>query len=490
MKKRYFVLCIALYLLSLAAVAVNLFFISIPEFAALVLSVLMLAALILLFIKGCGRRVSKTVLSIATVLMIVFILFCAYCNPYWNSITFRSYRPTRPYNHTISLKEAKADLDYMMHYLKKDHPLFLMGIPADIEASYNEAVKELELADTITVTTLNQKLQSILSRLGDAHTSSYPNYAVNHYLKYIKSINDKGYNLIQVNGVELNKLFKQYSHLYSFEVESWGLMQLRQDLSSLEGLYFLGLNPESGLTYTYEDKSGELYTFTYEVSDFVTWEEYQSYNNITDSQAEPFVSYKVDDASSLAVLRLKQCNYNNEYRSCLKAMFTEVRDKGIENVAVDIRGNSGGSSLVVNEFIKYLNVDSYKIETTKWRFGFLNIGSGIKELKNNKYDELLFDGRVYLLTSTSTFSSGMMFGEYIKDNRLGIIIGEAPGNTPTGYGDIATFMLPNSRLYVQISTKQFWRADRESSELLVVPDVECKAAEAMDMLLSMVEADK
>ncbi|NMA36928.1 MAG: hypothetical protein GX942_01340 [Papillibacter sp.] len=487
MKKRYIALCIALYLLSLVAVAVNLFFISIPEFAAPVLSVLMLAALILFLIKGCGRRVSKTVLSIATVLMIVFILFCAYCNPYWNSITFRSYRP---YNHTISLKEAKADLDYMMHYLKKDHPLFLMGIPADIEASYNEAVKELELADTITVTTLNQKLQSILSRLGDAHTSSYPNYAVNHYLKYIKSINDKGYNLIQVNGVELNKLFKQYSHLYSFEVESWGLMQLRQDLSSLEGLYFLGLKPESGLTYTYEDKSGELYTFTYEVSDFVTWEEYQSYNNITDSEAEPFVSYKVDDVSSLAVLRLKQCNYNNEYRSCLKAMFTEVRDKGIENVAVDIRGNSGGSSLVVNEFIKYLNVDSYKIETTKWRFGFLNIGSGIKELKNNKYDELLFDGRVYLLTSTSTFSSGMMFGEYIKDNRLGIIIGEAPGNTPTGYGDIATFMLPNSRLYVQISTKQFWRADRESSELLVVPDVECKAAEAMDMLLSMVEADK
>jgi hypothetical protein len=472
--------------LSLAVIALNLFFISIPEFTTLVLSVLMLAALLLLYKKGGGRTASKIIMGIITGVMVLFTLFCAYCNPYWNSLMFRSFEQTKPYNQVLSYKEAKADLDYMMKYLKKDHPLFIRGSSAELQAAYNKALTELRDEEVITVTVINQKLQNILSRLGDAHTASFPRYSDNHYLKHIKSINDQGYDLIRVNGIELKELLKQHSDLYSYEVESWGFRQLKQDLSSFEGLAFIGLDPESGLTYTYKDENGEQYTFTYNEGDFVTWEEYQSYNNITGREKEPFVSYTIDSENSLAVLKLKQCNFNEEYRSCLRAMFTEVKDMGIKNVAVDIRNNSGGSSYVVNDFLKYLDIDSYNIETSKWRFGFFNIGSGTKAFKNKKYENLLFKGNIYLLTSTGTFSSGMMFAEYIKDNKLGTIIGEAPGNTPSGYGDIATFLLPKSKLYVQISTKQFWRADNETADILITPDIECSEDEAMDRLLSIV----
>lgn len=136
-------------------------------------------------------------------------------------------------------------------------------------------------------------------------------------------------------------------------------------------------------------------------------------------------------------------------------------------------------------FIRYLDVDSYKVGSMGWRLGFiyLKIGSGIS--KNEKYKDLLFSGNLYLLTSARTFSSAMMFAQFVKDNNLGTIIGEAPGNDPNGYGEIAVFKLPNSQLYMQISTKRFYRADKECTDDLVYPDIECKSELAMEKLYKL-----
>ncbi len=106
-------------------------------------------------------------------------------------------------------------------------------------------------------------------------------------------------------------------------------------------------------------------------------------------------------------------------------------------MVADIRDNGGGNSNVVNEFMRYLPIETYQIGSNRWRFGMFMIPSGAGIQKNVPYTDLLFAGDVYLLTSAESFSSAMIFAEYIKDNQVGTIIGEAPGNTPSGYGDIA-----------------------------------------------------
>ena len=67
----------------------------------------------------------------------------------------------------------------------------------------------------------------------------------------------------------------------------------------------------------------------------------------------------------------------------------------------------------------------------------------------------------------------MEFAEFVRDNDLGTIIGEAPGNDPNSYGDVAYFSLPNSHIFMQISTKNWVRADRNAPEGLIIPDIEC-----------------
>lgn len=138
--------------------------------------------------------------------------------------------------------------------------------------------------------------------------------------------------------------------------------------------------------------------------------------------------------------------------------------------------------MVANEFIRYLDVDSYQEPTFQWRLGFFELSPSDGISHNEKNEELLFRGKVYVLTSVNTFSSAMMFAEYIKDNRLGEIVGEPCGNTPGGYGDIAVFKLPNSQSYMQISTKEFIRADKECKDKLVEPDIRCSSEEALEVL--------
>lgn len=151
------------------------------------------------------------------------------------------------------------------------------------------------------------------------------------------------------------------------------MVSLRDDLDTLEGLDYLGINVDEGVVFTYKTLEGEQIDFTYYESDFLTYDEYLVYNDIENESSEDtsFVRYETDKEHSLALLTLDSCKYNDEYISCLKNMFTEVKEKGIKNVCVDLRSNGGGNSLVANEFIKYLPVHSYKDISADWRWGFL-----------------------------------------------------------------------------------------------------------------------
>lgn len=482
MKKRYVCISILTNIIAIGMIFLNLFLFHTREWVTLLFAGLAIAAFLLFAIKGNGKKRSKILLGAFMVFTVFITLFGTFCNPYWNSVNFQSWNNTMAFDSQLSYSEAEKDLEFAMHYLKKVHPLFLDGVPEDVSIEYNKALEDLQKAEYIDVTLLNRKLQNILSVLKDAHTCSYAVYGTEHYMKYIQQCKDNGETLAAVNNTELLKLLEQKSDLYCYEVESWGLYQLKQDLLTLEGLAFLDIPVADGVSYTFEDSDGNQRVITCYAADYVTYEEYVSLYELEEAEEETFVSYEIDMKHNLAVMTLTECHYNDTYKNVLQDMFAEVAENGIENVAVDIRNNGGGNSLVTNEFLHYLDIDTYKVDTCNWRLGMFNLPIGKGIMENKKYTELVFNGNVYVLTSSGTFSSAMMFAEYIKDNHLGTIIGEAPGNTPSGYGDIANFQLPDSGLYMQVSSKEFFRADKENDDFLVSPDIECSAEEAFEYL--------
>ena len=473
---------IFLSLTMIGLVPLNMFFLWFPEWVVLIPIITALVMNILIYMKSKKKK-AAIILFLFSIAAGCFSLFGSFCNPYWNSMLMRSYQNSSGYNQPLTYEQAQDDLNQVMYYLEKCHPMLLNGVSAEIQKKYNSASKQLQEDGNITTVELNREIQGILSSLSDGHTSSYGNYENPRYLKYIAERNAGSWSLQKINGKTLEALYDENKHLFSYESDAWGMACLKSKITSVEGLSFLGIEAD-GVTFTWENEvTGNIETCTYISDDFITYEEYREYNaGIISDESTDFVSYSIDKNKNLAVLTLKKCNYNDTYVSCLSAMFSEIKASNIQNIAVDLRGNGGGSSQVANEFIRYLDIDEYKTDTFDWRFGFFSIASSRNNITNKKYDQLTFIGNVYILTDTGTFSSAMLFSEYIKDNAIGTLIGEPPANAPNGFGEVTTFRLQHSGLYFQVSTKHFKRADANCTDFLVIPDIECESDEVFDKL--------
>ncbi len=465
---------------ALLLVMASMLWTQIPNFVTIVMCVVLLVSFLWCFRTAVRKRVAKAGLTIFTLFMIFVSLFGNYCNPYWNSISFKRNAGygSEAGDMVLTQKEAKEDLEYAMYYLKKIHPALKNGMPDEIAEQYEKVLTELEQTDEVSVYELSRKIESIFSLLQDAHTLAWAGVLEPHYLKDMDAWTQEGKAIVAVNGISVQDLMEQKKDLYSFETEKREIRLLRSDLCSLEGLGYLGFSPEEGITYTLETKDGIREDDTYSEKDFLPYDVYMAGNQTE----EPFVSYEIDDKNSVAILTLNSCQYNEEYKNCLKEMFAKVKEKKIQNVVVDLRENGGGNAQVAYEFIRYLDVDRYNQGENDFRLGCFNFHSDYTNMENKKYSELLFDGKVYVLTSEKTFSSAMLFAQYISDNKLGTLIGEAPANMPNGYGNIASFKLPHSKILMQISTMKFERVDSSKSDELVEPDIACNSEDAMDVL--------
>lgn len=67
----------------------------------------------------------------------------------------------------------------------------------------------------------------------------------------------------------------------------------------------------------------------------------------------------------------------------------------------------------------------------------------------------LYDGSIYILTSKRTFSSVHGFAGIIKNNNLGLVVGEPTGNATISYANMKNHELPNSKINIKVSTATF-----------------------------------
>lgn len=487
-KKRIKALWLAGVSLLLAAafalVPVNLFIINFPEWLTAVCSVLSCFGLFGWLLVMKTKFVTKIVLPVVFGTVTLVCLLAPHMIPYWNSYTFKEYSGKKlNYDEVLTYREAKEDLDVMLYDLQKVHPMFQDGLSEEIEENYRQALIRLQDCEKITANDLRREIQSIINFMHDAHTSTYNNWIADKYLKTYPQMQYNGYHIETVNGLTLDERIERAKPYSSYENEDG----VNFSIISLATLVFFDYTEP--YCFVWADEQGNQIVESYTEADFVLYPEYdgiwEQYFPANDEESVPFVYYEIDEEKSLAILTLNQCRYNQTYKDCVHNMFTEVREKNISNIAVDLRGNGGGSSLVANEFIKYLPVDSYTDGPFDARFGFLNIHSDGK-LTNKKYEALTFDGNVYVLTNSGSFSAAKDFAMVIQDNRLGKIVGEPSSNAVNGYGEVVVFYLPNSGIYMQISSKKWYRVDADNSDVYVMPDFPCPGGEVFETLNGLI----
>lgn len=180
----------------------------------------------------------------------------------------------------------------------------------------------------------------------------------------------------------------------------------------------------------------------------------------------------------------------------LNEMFAEMKADGIRHLIVDAQYNNGGSSMLCDELLVRLRpLEQLQLLSTSIRFSRLmgaynpRIAIAKKNWEADGHiDELypmpegkvspdfvqpeVFNGDVIFVQGERTYSSAGILMTMARDNHIGIIVGANSTFSPSHYGEILPYRLPNTDIVGTISCKFFARPDSEHlDDKTLVPDV-------------------
>lgn len=128
------------------------------------------------------------------------------------------------------------------------------------------------------------------------------------------------------------------------------------------------------------------------------------------------------------------------FREFEKEVLKTVKKLEIDKLVIDMRFNSGGSSLQGSSFVK--------------------------KLKKTKIDER---AGIYLVVGRKTFSSAIINSVDLIKAFDPVIVGENSGGKPNHFGEVNRFVLTTSNLIVSYSTKYFTLLDEDPAA--IIPDL-------------------
>lgn len=428
--------------------------------------------------KNHKNKIVAIVASLLTVTIVTYFVFNLVFSPYWDSIyapvtyfSLASMRNAESDSETFTRKKACEDIDYVIKRLKRVHPACIDGVPENVLKC---AEREKEgFGDEVTAYELWRSCARVLSEMNDSNTMCSASFPLNYLLDYSDMLNS-GCELEMINGVSVEEIFNNNRDIISYELEPWGVNVVRGLVGTREGLKYLGVYSDT-LEYTYVYPDGSTTVKTYKYDDFY------NYQAASGETADVPYSSRIDDKSGMAVMTLDSCVYDSDFREFVYDFFSKVTSNGIENVVIDLRENSGGTSAVLDEILIYLDHDEFVTPGGEYRMGPYMM-KWERETKNVTHmdDVTVFGGNVYVLTSGDTFSSATLMAAIMKDNGFSTTVGEECGNLPQSYGDVIAFQTPNAAVTFQISSKYFHRVDESKSVEPLTPDITCGKYEAME----------
>ncbi|SDY91610.1 Peptidase family S41 [Proteiniborus ethanoligenes] len=391
----------------------------------------------------------------------------------------------RGIDEVLSPEEMKEDLLQLKKDLEEVHPKTIEGLSDEMLKAF-EAANEI-IKEPMTVSDFTIVASELACMLEDAHTAVRGFYSLDLSLPMaIKVIDDTFYvlegkdlepkdKIISFGGVPIKEIYEKSQkripseNIYwtNYNFEKYALLQstLTQMGAEINNKKIDVVVNRNGENITVEMKFGDVYFKP--INESQSTKTYKTYPQ--DTAYNPQFLYHLDMDNSLCHFVLKSCDNSAEYRHFLQIMFEDIQKNNIKSIVADVRQNTGGNSSVLDEFLKYVDVDKYASYGSLRRLsqqgseqrgyvktkGTMSNPPGLR--MNNKMKDFLFDGDIYVLIDNGTFSSGNWFGVIISDSEIGTIVGEPSGNAPTSYGDILSFQLKNSKLMYFVSYSQWIR---------------------------------
>ena len=154
-------------------------------------------------------------------------------------------------------------------------------------------------------------------------------------------------------------------------------------------------------------------------------------------------------------------------------LFSTAHRDGLRSLILDLRNNRGGWAGWNDEFLRYIVERRTALLVFKgWR---REGGRNVPERDGYLVVEPIrrippFEGRLYALVGPVTWSSGTFFAVAIKDNELGVLVGQPCGSNSIRYGHTYSIALPHTD-FPFISSCRIWERALSTSEEFITPHV-------------------
>lgn len=225
----------------------------------------------------------------------------------------------------------------------------------------------------------------------------------------------------------------------------------------------------------------------------ITSEQYQRNIKRFPSKKNELYSFSIDSTKKSSILKIKSFGQLESFCAFADSAFSVINKYRIQNLIIDIRGNGGGRSVVVDSLMNFITDKPY----SQYRKIEIRVSQALKErykekypdryewIKNYEIDELVvqemnqtlplncklrFVGNLFLLTDKTTASAAATFAGLFKELKLGVIIGEETGGTIGYYGDYWDILTPNTAITFYISPKRFIQFGGTDLDRGVIPD--------------------
>jgi hypothetical protein len=342
----------------------------------------------------------------------------------------------------------KADLELYASELEKRHIDLYNKIP---KADFKKEVAEIEKrARTQSDFKTCIDLMKLTRRIGDGHTSvSLRNFNLKMYpievlfieneWRVVKTIEKHAKlfktKLVAIDGISIEKIVGFVGEVAQFVENKYSKINRTQTyLTIAELLHELGLTKsKEKATFRFLDENNRKIEVVLEAVDMNAMTNFVEVAPSIPQIEKPqqpsfdFLWYAPIKETNAVYIRFDSYPSFENMQKFGEELVTYIATNNTKNLVIDLRQNGGGD-LYIGVILAY----AFNLaDSIDWKHG------------------------VYILTSRVTFSAGTSNAALLKQLLNGKIVGQPTGSNPSGYQDMDSFELPNSKLVITYSKRHF-----------------------------------
>lgn len=382
----------------------------------------------------------------------------------------------------LSEEQVIEDRDKAIEYMEEIHPYFIL---VEDQSNYEDAKQKYIQTTTskMTVRDFQAATAEYIGFFQDGHTrlrwteEEYVDVRSTYYEGKTYVVEDGEITDVYIEsfgGVEVETIYAAIDKMFPAENEMAQAINRYNYVDGKNFLSYMGAEiNDDKISVTFSDGTEGVFGF-YNPSEVATTTEEEEYTGN---------SWYMD--GDIFVVDFNTCVDDEELKGIASELAKKIGE-GCNKVIIDVRGNGGGNSNACERLLEAMDMKApqydmvirYSKEAKEQR-GYLR-SNGMYRWKAKSEGKPNEDIDLVVLCDRYTFSSATMMCVYVRDGKLGTLIGEPSSNMPNAYGDILYFVLPNSHLYGTVSHKQFIRPDETNNERMLVPEIQTTSEDAYD----------